>query len=96
MDGFLVSMDRGNSFNILKKELQIILPMFTFRAVQYFTIEEHSMRIQTVQWTGTMPVTRTIGTVLSAEQSVGTVRSADFQIQQHVTARLTSSFRESC
>ena len=42
--------------------------MFKFRAVQYFTIEEHSMRIQTVQWTGTMPVTRTIGTVLSAEQ----------------------------
>ena len=70
--------------------------MFKFRAVQSFTIEEHSMRIQTVQWTGTMPVTRTIGTVLSAEQSVGIVRSADFQIQQHVTARLTSSFRESC
>ena len=37
--------------------------------------------IQTVQQTGTIPLTYSRGTVLSAEESVGTVLSVDFLLQ---------------
>ena len=86
--GFLGLMDRKNHFIISAEEFQLIFSTFLCLIFKlkspsstsfglYFAFAEYCTD-QSVQRTGTIPLTYSRGTVLSAEESVGTVLSVDF------------------
>ena len=86
-------MDRQNNFNIRAEGLQFIFSTFSCLILKLKSpsgtsfgmytslLRSTVLMIQTVQRTGTIPLTYSRGTVLSvlsAKESVGTVLSADF------------------